>query len=215
MRRNLLITSAAAALLAGTMFAAAQQSQGGANVARDGARVQAQGETQTDQGQQKGKAQRSQKKQEQTQGQGERSQNRTQGQGTGEAQRDDGKAPKKGQAQRNNESQQGQTQRNNESSKDAQRSGSGGSGSVTLSTEQRTKIRTTVLQSKNAPRVTNVNFTIRVGTVVPRDRVRLVTVSPVLVEIHPEWRGYVYFIVNDQIIIVEPRSYKIVAVLVV
>ena len=46
--------------------------------------------------------------------------------------------------------------------------GVGGSGSVQLTTEQRTKIRTTVLQGGNAPRVTNVNFNVNVGTVVPR-----------------------------------------------
>ena len=45
----------------------------------------------------------------------------------------------------------------------------------------------------NAPRVTNVNFTINVGTVVPRT-VRVVAVPATLVEIHPAWRGYMYFV---------------------
>ena len=218
MKRNFLITTAAAALLAGTMFAAAQgqgQSQG-----QGGARIQGQGEAQgqIDKSQDKGKTQRSQKKEAPPQ---------TQGQGGSQAQgqRDDGKAPKQGpkkDAQPQTQGQgsgQGQTQGQRDDGKAPKqsqtqpKSGGGGGGSVTLSTEQRTKIRTTVLQGSNAPRVTNVNFSIRVGTVVPRDRVRLVTVSPILVEIHPEWRGFVYFIVDDQIIIVEPRSYKIVAVL--
>ena len=88
-------------------------------------------------------------------------------------------------------------------------------GGVTLTTEQRTTIRTTVLQGSNAPRVTNVNFSINVGTVVPRTGVTLVAVPPTLVEIHPAWRGYLYFIVGERIIIVEPDSHKIVAVLVV
>jgi len=34
----------------------------------------------------------------------------------------------------------------------------------------------------------------------------------VLVEFHPEWRGYFYFIVNDEIIVVD-RNHRIVAVL--
>ena len=84
-----------------------------------------------------------------------------------------------------------------------------------LTSEQRTTIRTTVLQGSNAPRVTNVNFSLNVGTVVPRTGVTLVAVPPTLVEIYPAWRGYLYFIVGERIIIVDPNSYEIVAVLVV
>jgi hypothetical protein len=43
--------------------------------------------------------------------------------------------------------------------------------------------------------------------------VKVVPVPPTLVEIHPAWRGYSYFIVDDEIIIVEPRTLRIVAVL--
>jgi hypothetical protein len=42
--------------------------------------------------------------------------------------------------------------------------------------------------------------------------VRVVEVAPVLIEVHPEWRGYFYFIVNDEIIIVD-RNHHIVAIL--
>ena len=42
-----------------------------------------------------------------------------------------------------------------------------------------------------------------------------VTVPDTIVEIHPAWRGYSYFIVDDEIIIVEPSTFKIVAVLTV
>ncbi len=35
----------------------------------------------------------------------------------------------------------------------------------------------------------------------------------VIVDIHPEWRGYRYFIVNDEVVIVEPDTLKIVAVI--
>jgi hypothetical protein len=90
----------------------------------------------------------------------------------------------------------------------------GRSGSaVNLSTEQRTRIRETVLVGGNAPRVNNVNFSVRVGTVVPRT-VRVVAVPSVLVEIHPQWRGYMYFVVGDEIIIVD-RNHRIIAVLAV
>ena len=73
-----------------------------------------------------------------------------------------------------------------------------------------------MLQSSSAPKVSRsqINFNISVGTVVPRS-VHFVTVPATLVEIHPAWRGYSYFIVDDEIIIVEPRTLKIVAVLTV
>jgi opacity protein-like surface antigen len=89
----------------------------------------------------------------------------------------------------------------------------GAGGSVSLSAEQKTKIRSSVLTS-NAPRVTNVNFSIRVGTVVPRT-VRLVAVPAPLIEIHPAWRGKMYFVYNDQIIIVEPDTHEIITIVVV
>jgi len=85
-------------------------------------------------------------------------------------------------------------------------------GSVTLTAEQRTRIRQTVLVA-GAPRVSNVNFALSVGTTVPTS-VHVVEVAPVLVEIHPEWRGFFYFVVGDEIIIVD-RNHRIVAVVAV
>ncbi len=95
-------------------------------------------------------------------------------------------------------------------------SGQTGSFGRSLTTEQKTKIRTTVLQSSSAPKVSrsSINFNISVGTVVPRT-VQFVAVPATIVEIHPAWRGYSYFIVDEEIIIVEPSTLKIVAVLVV
>ena len=87
------------------------------------------------------------------------------------------------------------------------------SSNVSLTTEQKTVIRSKVLTS-SAPRVTNVNFDIRVGTVVPR-AVRIAPVPVTLIEIEPTWRGYMYFVYADEIIIVEPRTLQIVAVLAV
>jgi uncharacterized protein DUF1236 len=83
---------------------------------------------------------------------------------------------------------------------------------VSLTVEQRTKVRETVLVGGNAPRVTNINFSINVGTAVPRS-VRVVAVPEVIVEIHPAWRGFLYFVYEDEIIIVDPSTYRIVAVL--
>jgi hypothetical protein len=87
---------------------------------------------------------------------------------------------------------------------------------VSLTPEQKTQIRTSVLQSSGAPKVSrsSINFNIAVGTVVPRS-VHFVTVPDTLVRIHPAWRGYSYFIVDEEIIIVDSRTLQIVAVLVV
>jgi hypothetical protein len=82
---------------------------------------------------------------------------------------------------------------------------------VSLTTEQKTTIREKVLTS-SAPRVTNVNFDIKVGTVVPRT-VRVAPLPATIVEIEPEWRGYMYFVSGDEIIVVEPGTLRIVAVL--
>jgi Putative peptidoglycan binding domain/Protein of unknown function (DUF1236) len=85
----------------------------------------------------------------------------------------------------------------------------GQAGSVTLSADQRTRVRETIFASANVPRVSNVNFAVRVGTVVPTS-VRVVEVPDVLIQIHPEWRGYSYFVVNDDIVIVD-REHRIVS----
>jgi peptidoglycan hydrolase-like protein with peptidoglycan-binding domain len=79
-----------------------------------------------------------------------------------------------------------------------------------LSAEQRTKIRQTVLASTDVPRVDNVNFSISVGTTVPSG-VRVVEVPESLIEIYPEWRGDLYFVVRADIIIVD-HDHRIVAV---
>jgi hypothetical protein len=80
-----------------------------------------------------------------------------------------------------------------------------------LSTEQRTKI-STVIKEQNIRPVTNVNFAISVGTRVPRE-VSFHPLPAEIVTIYPDWRGYEMFLVNDQIIVVNPRTLEIVAVL--
>ena len=84
-------------------------------------------------------------------------------------------------------------------------------GTASLSTEQRTRIRT-VIKQQNAQPITNVNFAISVGTSVPRS-VRFYSLPLELVDIYPGWRGYDYFLVGNQIIVVNPRTLEIVAVL--
>ena len=107
---------------------------------------------------------------------------------------------------------QGQGQQGQRPQTQGQGVGRGAGASVTLTTDQRTRIRQTVLVRSNVPRVTNINFSVNVGTVVPRS-VKVVTVPREIVEIHPAWRGFLYFVFEEEIIIVDPRSHKIVAVL--
>jgi hypothetical protein len=51
------------------------------------------------------------------------------------------------------------------------------------------------------------------GTSVPTS-VHVVAVPQVLVEIYPEYRGHMYFVVGDEIIIVD-RNHRIIAVIAV
>jgi hypothetical protein len=80
-----------------------------------------------------------------------------------------------------------------------------------LSTEQRTQI-TTVIRDQHVQPLTSVNFSIAVGTRVPRD-VRFHSLPREVVTIYPEWRGYEYILVNNQILVVDPRTFEIVAIL--
>jgi hypothetical protein len=80
-----------------------------------------------------------------------------------------------------------------------------------LSTEQRTKITTTIKQQNIKP-VTNINFSISVGTRVPRD-VSFHPLPAEIITVYPDWRGYEFFLVRDEIIVVNPRTLEIVAVL--
>jgi len=89
----------------------------------------------------------------------------------------------------------------------------GGAANVSLNDQQRTQIRDTVINSRSAPRVSNVDFNVNVGTVVPRGRIHMVAVPRTLFRIQPRWRHYMYFVFNNEIVIVDPRSMRIVDVL--
>jgi type IV secretory pathway VirB10-like protein len=91
--------------------------------------------------------------------------------------------------------------------------GNAAGGNVQLSEEQRTQLRGTVLNGPNVPRAGNVNFAVAAGTVIPRGSVNIVPVPPMLVQINPGWRHFRYFVWNDQLVIVDPRDMRIVAVM--
>jgi len=93
----------------------------------------------------------------------------------------------------------------------AQSSSTNVNASVHINDQQRTRV-TQSISRLNVQPVTNVNFSLSVGTAVPRD-VRLQTLPADVVEIVPQYRGYSFFVVRDEIVIVEPSTYKIVTVL--
>jgi hypothetical protein len=98
----------------------------------------------------------------------------------------------------------------NGAAKSTTTTGQAGAGAK-LSTEQRTKI-TSVIKSQNVRPATNVNFSISVGTRVPRN-VGFHPLPAEIVTIYPEWRGYEFFLVNNQIVVVNPRTLEIVEII--
>jgi hypothetical protein len=110
-------------------------------------------------------------------------------------------------AETKNGNQNAEGKSNNERS---QTTGMAGSGAK-LNTEQRTKI-TSVIRNEHVTPITNVNFSISVGTRVPRD-VEFRPLPTEVVTVYPEWRGYNFVMVRDQILVIDPETYEIVAVL--
>jgi hypothetical protein len=84
-------------------------------------------------------------------------------------------------------------------------------GNINLSSAQRTKIRDTMLNGRDVPRINNVSFALNVGAAVPSN-VRIVEVPETLIEVHPEWRGYSYFVVRDEIVIVDSGRHVVAMV---
>ncbi len=84
---------------------------------------------------------------------------------------------------------------------------------VQLNDEQRTQIRRTVIEARGAPRVDHVNFDVQVGTVIPHREIHVAPVPETLVRIYPDWRRYLYFVYEDEVVVVNPGDMRIVAVL--
>jgi hypothetical protein len=91
-------------------------------------------------------------------------------------------------------------------------SGRAGGASVQLSQDQRTKIKDVIVRDRNVARADNVNFNIRVGVAVPRT-IHVAVLPPEVVTIVPEYRGFEYVVVGDQLLIIDPNTFEIVAIL--
>jgi len=83
--------------------------------------------------------------------------------------------------------------------------------SASLDESHRSRLHTAIARIDARP-VTNVDFSISVGTVVPRT-VELRPLPASIVEIIPAYRDYDYFVVRNNVVIVEPETHKIVDVI--
>jgi hypothetical protein len=80
-----------------------------------------------------------------------------------------------------------------------------------LSTEQHVKIRET-LRSEKVEHLNNVQFSTTVGEAIPRT-VHLFRFPVSVMTYAPQYRDYEYFMVGDEILVVDPRTLRIVAVI--
>jgi hypothetical protein len=83
-------------------------------------------------------------------------------------------------------------------------------GSAKLSTEQRTKI-TSILREHKVES-TKLNVSVNIGTRIPAS-VHIYPLPVQVIEVYPEWRGFSYILVGDQIVVISPRTHEIVAIL--
>ncbi|HXZ17281.1 MAG TPA: DUF1236 domain-containing protein [Roseiarcus sp.] len=81
-------------------------------------------------------------------------------------------------------------------------------GSALISPDQEAGIRDSVRNDRSA----HADFGLAVGSVVPRGQ-RLAILPDDAVSIAPRFRGYKFVIVEDEIVIVDPRTYRVAAVI--
>jgi Protein of unknown function (DUF1236) len=84
--------------------------------------------------------------------------------------------------------------------------------SVQLSQDQRSRIGAVIGKSSSARVSTNIHFNVAVGVRVPRD-VHVEILPEDIVQIVPEYEGYDYVLVGDNILIIDPDTLEIVAVI--
>jgi hypothetical protein len=87
----------------------------------------------------------------------------------------------------------------------------GGAASATVNDEQRTQIIERLQRDRTA-RDQNINVQVNIGERLP-PRVRPRVLPPDIVRIVPQYRGYEYTVIEDEIVIVEPRSREVVDVI--
>ncbi|MDQ8730537.1 DUF1236 domain-containing protein [Bradyrhizobium sp. LHD-71] len=107
--------------------------------------------------------------------------------------------------------QQSQQQPGTAPSTDQAQRRDGTSVSADINEEQRTRVIDRLQRERSDAR-TNVNVDVNIGARVPRD-VRGRPLPPDIVEIVPQYRGYEYTVVEDEIVIIEPGRREVVDVI--
>jgi hypothetical protein len=79
-----------------------------------------------------------------------------------------------------------------------------------VTSEKQVRISETLSRERLAEPERNLNISIRVGETIP-PRLRLHRLPPEIVSIEPEYRDYEYFSTDDDVVIVEPRTHRIVS----
>ncbi len=101
-----------------------------------------------------------------------------------------------------------------EGSRSESKSGTTGQGAAAgaskLTTKQRTRIMTVIKRQKVES--THLNISVRVGVHIPTS-VHYYPLPPEVVAIYPEWRGYDYILVGDQIVVIDPDGRAVVAII--
>jgi hypothetical protein len=223
MTKTLLATTAAVALIAGMSLAAAQGMKEGAPGGAGATQAQPQKQGGTEKGSRTGQSGAGAEHNKMGQGAGEKNErtgqkpgekNERMGQKPGEKNERTGQKPE----EKNERMGQKPGEKNERTGQGAQQPGgastaerSGGGKSVTLSSEQKTRIKESIGHNRSA-RVDHVDFSLSVGTRVPRT-VHVVVLPEEIVRIVPEYRGYKYIIVGDEIVILDPDTLEIVAIL--
>jgi hypothetical protein len=140
----------------------------------------------------------------------QQSQGQTQERNQGSAQRDE-QEHNQGTAQTNEPQ---RTQGGTSAQEHAQGTTSGRSGgaNVQLSEQQRTQIKDVIVKDRNVARVAHADFDVRVGVTVPRS-VHIAVLPPEVVRIVPEYRDFEYVVIGDQLLIIDPHSLEVVAIL--
>jgi Protein of unknown function (DUF1236) len=217
MKNTLLITTAIVALVAGANLASAQrvEEQRGAPAATTAPEQKSSAGKADEQKHQKSDsakpAPHAQARDAQSPGTTTRPKSVTSGQETPakSSQKDDARPPSKTDPKRSPESAQlpGKT----DSPNAAVQGESKAVASKPLSPEQHAKIRDS-LRGEKSEHLARADFSISVGAWVPRT-IRLNAFPAQFVESFPQYRDYEYIMVSDEILIVDPRTLQIIAVI--
>jgi hypothetical protein len=122
-----------------------------------------------------------------------------------------GKSEFRSRSEQNERGVNGRSSSQTTTEKDRATTGQGAaSGAAKLSTEQRTKITSIIREHKVEP--AHLNVSVRIGTRIP-ESVHLYALPVDVVTVYPEWRGYDYILVGDEVVVINPRTHEIVAIL--